>query len=172
MKTLLYFVVLLGAVLTVGCQGHGGVYVVRHADRDGHHDRLKDPEGIARADTLADRLDDVEISAIYSTSLSRTRNTAQPLADRLGLPVQTYSSVSAIVSHIKAHHLEELVLVVGHSNTVPQIVTGLGAELPANLVLDSSGNIPHDHYDNLLFVVFNDEGGAGAGLVEYGAPSP
>ena len=163
---------LMASLLTIGCQGHGGVFIVRHADRDGLHDRLKNPEGYARAQALADHLDGEGIKAIYSTNYRRTKDTARPLANRLGIPVQIYGSVDGLKNAIRNTHLEELVVVVGHSNTVPQLVTALGASLPSTLVLDANGYIPHNHFHNLLFVVFNDEGGAGAGLTSYGAPPP
>ena len=45
-------------------------------------------EGRAQAEALAERLRDVPISAIYCSPLERTQETAAPLAERTGLPVQ------------------------------------------------------------------------------------
>ena len=59
------------------------------ATRDGHGDPPLDPNGERQAELLAERLQDEPISAIYVTTLQRTRQTAAPLAKRLGLtPVE------------------------------------------------------------------------------------
>jgi probable phosphoglycerate mutase len=57
--------------------------------RDGHGDPPLDPVGVKQAELLADRLQHEEIAAIYVTTLQRTRDTAAPLASRLGItPVE------------------------------------------------------------------------------------
>ena len=61
-----------------------------HPDRpfprvDGHGDPLLDPIGEKQAELLADRLQHESIDAIYVTTLTRTHQTAAPLAARLGL---------------------------------------------------------------------------------------
>jgi probable phosphoglycerate mutase len=54
-------------------------------DVDGHRDPPLDPVGVKQAELLADRLQHDDIDAIYVTSLTRTHETAAPLAARLGL---------------------------------------------------------------------------------------
>jgi probable phosphoglycerate mutase len=61
-----------------------------HPDRpfplvDGHGDPPLDPVGHAQAERLAQRLERERIDAIYVTNLSRTMQTAEPLARRLGM---------------------------------------------------------------------------------------
>ncbi len=160
---------LAACCLLPGCKSHGGVYVVRHADRDGSLDKLKIPQGTERARALADRLRDAKISAIFSTDTVRTKSTAQPLATKLGLDIVDYSSVAEVANTVKGKYQGKNVLVVGHSDTVPKIVTALGAKLPGELPLDRDGYIHHDDYDNLVFVLFNSQGGAGAVHSTYGA---
>ncbi len=163
---------LAASCLLLGCNGHGGVYVVRHADRDGSLDKLKIPEGTDRAQALADLLDGVNITAIFSTNTVRTTGTAQPLATRLGLDIIPYATVAELVNKVKVEHAGEVVLVVGHSNTVPDIVTALGADLPAALPLNGAADIHHDDFDNFVLVLFHDDGGAGAAHGTYGAATP
>jgi probable phosphoglycerate mutase len=57
---------------------------------DGHGDPPLHAEGHRQAQQVADRLVSTgeRIGAIYVTTLQRTVQTAQPLADRLGLPLQ------------------------------------------------------------------------------------
>jgi probable phosphoglycerate mutase len=77
------------------------VLVVRHAEsaaevpgrpfelRDGHGDPELHPAGVRQAELLADRLESEPIDAIYVTTLRRTHQTAEPLAQRLGItPVE------------------------------------------------------------------------------------
>jgi len=101
-------------------------FLVRHAEKG--QDDPKDPSltetGQARARLLADELSQAGIRAIYSTDYKRTRQTAQPLADRLGLTVQTYDAkrdLADFLKEVESNHSGEKVLIVGHSNTVPNM---------------------------------------------------
>lgn len=170
-KTLLFACLALSC-LQLACNGHGGAYVVRHADRDGGLDGLKSPEGTDRAEALADLLDGVEITAVFSTDTVRTRSTAQPLADRLGLVITLYEDPVELSTAVLEEHEGEIVLIVGHSNTVPQIVTELGGVVPAALPLDGFGYIHEDDFDNLVFLLFHEDRGAGVVHSTYGAVTP
>jgi broad specificity phosphatase PhoE len=134
------------------------VIVVRHAERaDGGAGTGaamtsgNDPElseaGKARAQKLAAMLGDAGIVAIYTTQYRRTKDTAAPLAARIGVTSETVLSgeVPALVERIKSHKTGA-VLVVGHSNTVPQIVKALGG---------SPVTVGDDEYDSLFFVAPN-----------------
>lgn len=52
--------------------------------------------GREQAGELADRLSHLAIAAIYSSPMERTRETAQPLADRLHLDVQIHDALNEI----------------------------------------------------------------------------
>jgi broad specificity phosphatase PhoE len=134
------------------------VIVVRHAERaDGGAGTAgtmttgNDPElseaGKARADKLAAMLADAGVVAIYTTEFRRTKDTAAPLAAKIGVKVEPVTSkdVSAVVAKIKSH-TTGAVLVVGHSNTVPQIIKALGG---------SAVTMADDEYDSLFFVAAN-----------------
>ena len=130
------------------------VIVVRHAERaDGgsmsaakQTDPLLSSEGEARAKRLAAMLAESGITAIYATEYRRTQDTAKPIADRLGLKVQTQKGqdTAGLVAMLKARHAKDVVLLVGHSNTVPEIIKALGG--PAF-------KIPDDEYDTIYFLV-------------------
>lgn len=108
------------------------IIVVRHAEKA--TDDPKDPglseQGQARANRLADILRDANLKAVYSTQYKRTQLTGTPAAAMNGLQVQvrevnkqndkTY--VDDLIKEIKKKHNGETVLIVGHSNTVPEIV--------------------------------------------------
>ncbi len=112
------------------------VYLVRHAERaDGgsmaataQTDPLLSDVGKARAERLAVMLAEAGITAIYATQYHRTRDTGQPLATKLGLIVQTHPSrdTPGLVAKLKASHANDIVLVIGHSNSVPDAIKALG----------------------------------------------
>jgi phosphohistidine phosphatase SixA len=96
-----------------------------------------DPElseaGKARAQSLAAALKDAAITAIYVTEYKRTRQTAEPLAKVLGIEVTVVSSKEpgALIEKVKAGSGNALV--IGHSNTVPEIIRQLGIVEPVKL---------------------------------------
>ena len=149
------------------------VIVVRHAEKAA--EPAADPPltaaGVARAKALAEALKDAGVSAIITTQLERTRATARPIADALHITPQvvpTETPVSEHAKHVAAavmKHAGGVVLVVGHSNTVGEIVAALGAPKP--------GAICDDEYDG-LYVVVIPGGGAPAHVVKgrYGAATP
>ena len=104
------------------------VMLLRHADRNGAADALKTPEGTDRAAELVHVAGLAGITAIFHSDTERTRRTAQDLAAHLGLtPVEIpVADTQDLVDQILAGHRGERVLVVGHSNTVPDIIEALG----------------------------------------------
>jgi broad specificity phosphatase PhoE len=110
--------------------------VVRHAEKAGND--LKDPDlseaGNVRAVALAQRLASEPLSAIYSTDFRRTRQTARPTAEARGLPVSIYDArqpAGEFAARLRAAHAGGTVLVIGHSNTVPEIVGALSGQAVA-----------------------------------------
>ena len=111
--------------------------IVRHAEKateagaDGVFD-AKDPPlsalGQTHAAALATALRDAPLYAVYATPFKRTQSTAQPSASQHSLQVKTYApdlSIATFVAQLSATAKPGTVLVVAHSNTVPQIVAAL-----------------------------------------------
>lgn len=125
------------------------IYLTRHAEKATGEDPPLLPAGKERARALADKLADRNITAIYATPYRRTRATAQPLADRLGLTIQEYAADGNFddrVADWQDQHQGETILVVGHSNTVPYLVNAL-------LKKDRYGEIGEEEYGQLFRVV-------------------
>jgi len=99
--------------------------------------------GRVRAESLAAALRDAKITAIYVTKYMRTQQTAAPLAKALGLTVNIVAADAADVVKQLAS-AKGNVLVVGHSNTVPEVIKGLGVTAPVP--------IGDDEFDNLFIV--------------------
>lgn len=106
-----------------------GVYLVRHAEKT---TQKRDPAlttgGQARAEALADLLADKQITQIHSSDTKRTRDTAAPLAKRLGLTVELYDPRDLPAMAAKLKSMPGVHLVVGHSNTTPQLTELLGGD--------------------------------------------
>jgi broad specificity phosphatase PhoE len=127
--------------------------VVRHAEKvDDSLDPSLNDAGRRRAELLASMLADSGIDAIHTSQFKRTRETAAPVARRLGLqvvvdPIQGEDHAGeqrALAEQLIAKHAGERVLIVGHSDTVPLLIDALG--VPGLL------KIPESDYHNLFVV--------------------
>ncbi|MFD2365309.1 SixA phosphatase family protein [Pseudoduganella sp. GCM10020061] len=127
------------------------IYLVRHGEKAADS---KDPDlteqGKARAQNIATILQKTGITSIYSSTTNRTKQTAQPLAARSGLEVQTYdpSAPKALVEKVKSQN--GAVLVVGHSNTLPELVRLFGGTPGAD--------ISDNEYDRLYQLIVGPNG--------------
>ena len=119
------------------------VYVVRHAEKvdDWPAERELDalrplsPAGTARAEALVGRLKDAGIAAVYSSRTTRSMATGEPLAKVAGVPLRTDDAstrpadMAAFLAALREKHAaDKAVLIVGHSNTVPELLLKLGAK--------------------------------------------
>ncbi len=102
------------------------VFIVRHAEKVSGPDPELSAAGKARARALANRLEAEGITRIFSTDTRRTRDTAAPLAARLGLDVEIYDPRRDRELAALIRNSGETVLVVGHSNTVGGLVALFG----------------------------------------------
>jgi broad specificity phosphatase PhoE len=124
------------------------VYLVRHAERvDQSSDSPLSAAGEARAQRLATALRDAGLTRIFTTELQRTVQTAAPIAAaaQISATAVPAGSVDRLVSTLQSLGSHDRVLVVGHSNTLPNILTGLGVA--------ASVAIADSEFDNLFVVV-------------------
>jgi broad specificity phosphatase PhoE len=104
------------------------VVLIRHADvtSGAGTDPPLNATGTARAQELRHVLGGSGITAIFVTSLQRTQATAKPLAEDLGLQPTVLDDPAQVVEAIRSLTGSTTVLIVGHSNTVPDLVVRLG----------------------------------------------
>ena len=128
------------------------IFLVRHAERAAISGRVPSDTGLStagqdRARHLAETLKDAKITAIYTSEYKRTQETAAPLAYSLGIRPEVVSAddLRSLVAKIKAARGN--VLVIGHSNTLPQIIGALG--ISARLT------IAETDFDDLFLVVLD-----------------
>lgn len=137
MTRLLVTVGVLG-LLADAASAQRAIFVVRHAEKatDGNEPSVPLSEaGRARAERLAKMLATAGVTAIYATETDRARQTAEPLARALKLAVRAYSPRDAagkldagpLAARIRKDDADGVVLVVGHQNTVPDVLRALGA---------------------------------------------
>jgi broad specificity phosphatase PhoE len=100
------------------------IYLVRHAEKQhGTKDPALSECGQARAAALARYFDDIPLQAVFATPYQRTQHTAAAVANRKQLPVSSYDPARPEQLRQQLIAYNAPVLVVGHSNTVPQLVT-------------------------------------------------
>ena len=111
------------------------VVIVRHAEKATNDPKDPDlsPAGRQRAQTLASMLRDANITAIFTSEFKRTQQTAAPTATATGVAPSIVSGkdYAALVS--KLHEVRGNALVVGHTDTIPNIVKALGIEQPVQI---------------------------------------
>jgi broad specificity phosphatase PhoE len=118
-------------------------YVMRHLQKTEGPDPALSEEGRANAGRLVELLRRDPPGAIYVSTTRRARETAAPLAARLGITPHEYdpADTAALVERVRGE--SGTVLIVGHSNTVPDIVERLGGERPAALGETDFGDVWH-----------------------------
>lgn len=106
---------------------------VRHADIDlppTGDDPPLNAAGRVRADELARMVGGAGVTTILTSQFLRTRQTAAPLAVRLGLTPRLTPAPAVLAGRVRTGELGGVILVVGHSDTIPAILTALGATAP------------------------------------------
>lgn len=140
------------------------VYLVRHAEKA--DDRTDDPPlaiaGRIRVQTLKALLSDVDLNHVRTTDWKRTRDTARPFAEEAGFEFTIYDprELENVAGEIMAEPGRHLV--VGHSNTTPQLVAALGG--------DPAGAINDLEYDRLYILVIQPGRPTVTTLLRYGEP--
>lgn len=151
MRGLLAATLLLG----VGCATVSpSILVVRHADRDPGKDPDLNAAGRARAEALIEPARRAGVVAVYHTQFKRTKQTAEPVALALRIPMfqvdiaanQEAAYAEALCKSIEASCPGKPVLVVSHSNTIPFLLKKLGVASPRE--------IPDAEYGT-IFIVTN-----------------
>jgi len=146
-KRLGFYFLLLSAFLSTAT-AQSTIFIVRHAEKA---DATKDPDlsevGRARAEALAKMLKDANITAIYATEFKRTQQTAAPLAKALSITITALPAKdnAALIAKLRASTGNALV--VGHGDTIPDLIKALGMSDPIN--------VAENDYDNLFAVVLD-----------------
>lgn len=151
-KCFLFFFAFYLLICTTSCSYK--VYVVRHAEKSTApaNNPLLSDVGSERAIELKESLKQKHIKKIYSTNTTRTLSTAAPLGQVMNVKTEIYPSTpdSVFMKTLKSNATNQLV--VGHSNTVDDIVNMLaGRKVIAADLSDAE-------YDNLYVLTLPKSG--------------
>ena len=147
------------------------IILVRHAEKaavPGSDPPLSET-GLARAKALAASLSHTPVSAIVTSSFKRTHETSAVVAqnrklaaEMIGLDGGAAAHVAAVAAAVKAKR--GVVLVVGHSNTIPAIIAALGGP--------KLGDICEAHYANMFVLHPSGSTPPSLTVASFGAPDP
>lgn len=157
--------VLLGLAISA----RADVFLARHAEKKNPKDdkSLLSKAGLKRAEDLKRTMSSVDLKAVYHTEYERTKQTAAPTAAAHKLiPIVTDSGdVKGLAKALRARPSNEDVLVVGHSDTIPDVLHELGVS--TTVVIGSND------YDDLFVVSPRAQGEPDFHVLHYGdAPAP
>ena len=104
-------------------------YLIRHAeklriDKTERNPKLNE-KGILRAEKWKEVLKNIKLDKIYSTNYYRTIETANPTSKSQNIDITIYSPSNIDYKNFKEVNKGKKVLIVGHSNTIPNFVNGL-----------------------------------------------
>ena len=117
-------------------------YVMRHLNTPaGQRDPDLTAEGSAAAARLPQLFASERLAAIYVSNFKRTAQTAAAVAARFGLSPIVYdpADTPGLIARVRSGPLPALI--VGHSNTEPDIVQQLGGTRPGPLAHEDFGDV-------------------------------
>jgi len=146
---------ILMAIAAIGCSSDDSqqpvqpkpvktvIYLIRHAEKaDAGANPNLSPAGLQRANNWAMILQDVTFAAFYSTNYNRTLQTIQPTATSNGKEVTVYDPANFSLADVIADHQGKNVFIVGHSNTIPQLINAyLGENIYPDMAETEFGNL-------------------------------
>ncbi|MBT8092803.1 MAG: histidine phosphatase family protein [Gammaproteobacteria bacterium] len=168
---IIYTAIAVGLAWFFESQATTTVMFVRHAEKAElpAGDPGLSEAGRQRATELARQLVDADvvagIDAVYSTPFRRSVETAKPVAEALSLTVRSYDAADTedFIEALIKEHKGKIVLVVGHSDTVPQMIGNMGASKVVPPIAE-------DEYDNIYLVSIPWFGKTKTIRLRYGQP--
>lgn len=167
----IYIGIAIGLAWFFESQATTTIIFVRHAEKqlnDGDDPGLSEA-GRRRAAELARQLAEADViagvDAIYATPFRRSQETARPLAEKLHLPIHTYDAADkrTVLDAILENHKGKIILVIGHSDTLPDMIANLGAhkQVPPIAAME---------YDNIYIISIPWYGKTKTIRLRYGEP--
>jgi phosphohistidine phosphatase SixA len=171
MKYFLIFFTLCGICRQVTAQQDGAttrIFIARHAEKETGKDPVLTTAGNLRSGDLMRALQNEGIQKIYVSQYRRSQNTGDSMRIQLKIDTVHYLAdtvcdnlINSIVEH---GDFGKTILIIAHSNTIPQIIRKFGVtDYPYE-------DIPDDEFDN-LFVITYKKGKAKLKKMKYGSKS-
>src|SRR5215475_11096235 len=120
----LVLILSVSLLLAAGADAAPVIFIVRHGEKasTGDNDPDLSPEGQKRADALARILKDSQITSVFVTEFRRTQETAAPTAKAAHVRPTVISANDIDLIVEKLRNLSGNALVVGHTNTIPDLL--------------------------------------------------
>ena len=168
---IVYVAMAVGLAWFFESQATTTIIFVRHAEKEitNNNDPALTDEGKKRVFELTRQLKDADvvagIDAIYSTPFKRNMQTAGPLAAVLNLKIHNYEkdNYKQVLNEIQDNYKGKIILVVGHSDTLPGLMAELGASKKVPVIADNE-------YDNIYIVSIPWFGKTKTIRLRYGQP--
>jgi broad specificity phosphatase PhoE len=169
MKNICISMILLFSITSFSQSSTMTFIVLRHAEKaDNSKDTNLSTDGLSRAEELSKTLRPVDVNAIYSTPYNRTKQTVKPLATEKGITITEYPAnkpYEELVNELIAAYHGRTVVIVGHSNTVPEILKVLSQNT-------FNVSIGENQFDNLFVVTLADGQKPQVVTMKYGRSTP
>ena len=168
---IVYVAMAVGLAWFFESQATTTIIFVRHAEKEitNNNDPGLTDEGKKRVFELTRQLKDADvvagIDAIYSTPFKRNMQTVGPLAAALNLNIHNYEkdNYEQVLNEIQDNYKGKIILVVGHSDTLPGLMAELGASKKVPVIADNE-------YDNIYIVSIPWFGKTKTIRLRYGQP--
>ena len=168
---IVYVAMAVGLAWFFESQATTTIIFVRHAEKEitNNNDPALTDEGKKRVFELTRQLKDADvvagIDAIYSTPFKRNMQTVGPLAAALNLKIHNYekNNYEQVLNEIQDNYKGKIILVVGHSDTLPSLMAELGASKKVPVIADNE-------YDNIYIVSIPWFGKTKTIRLRYGQP--
>ncbi len=161
------FFLFLVTGLAVSSPAQTTIWLVRHAEKDVSNPQNNDPDlseaGRKRSLALARFFVTQSPAVLFSTPFKRTRQTASPLSMQTHAPLLSYDPARplALRDTVFAGFKDKSVLIVGHSNTVLELIEVFGGRRPIPALSD-------DDYDYLFKLTISASGKVLTEAFQYG----
>jgi 2,3-bisphosphoglycerate-dependent phosphoglycerate mutase len=165
---LVLFLSIISHTIGIALPNSTTIYIVRHAEKDISDPKNQDPElnedGKLRAKALSKKLINQKIDAVFTSKFKRNKQTGQAVATQNGILIQEYDAhaYKELSNLIKSKYKNKNILIIGHSNTVLEIIESFGVSRPMPALTDSD-------YDYFFEIKIDHLGKAVLSTSQYGA---
>lgn len=143
---------------------HTQIYILRHTEKiDNSADPALSDAGIKRATYWRKVLQYIDFDAVFTTDFIRNRETAKIISQEFSVNTELYHPMSFDVIEFIAQIKGQKVLIIGHSNTIPDM---------ANRLLGETIYPPMSHkdYNQLITITINNNGDTSSSWLHIEVP--
>lgn len=151
MKKYLWIIAIFALQVGFGQNTETTYYFIRHGEKI---DNSKNPDlseiGFERAKMWNELFSEIKLDTIYSTDYKRTLQTVAPTAACQKVNITKYNPKTINIESFKKENLGKKVLIVGHSNTIPNFFNQM---INQNIYTD----IDDSTFGNLYIATINND---------------